>query len=136
MNTDSKKIETKQFNIPSFSISGRIRMVSKRLGLSGTNLLFNNEYFFGLKVGSKIIQIGNGKENGCIRTDNFKQPVIYVGTIICEFASKEKMFAFKYPDKIENEDIFFLYGTTESQIFTEHRDYVRFYAPEFILAEC
>lgn len=115
------------------SCSARIRKVSNRLGLSGNDIKFLSEPFFGLLPNSEIIQIGNGKENGVIRTDRFSYPVKYVGSVICQFTEKEKMYAFMLPEKPEGEDVFLLYGSTGYQIFTEHKDYVRVYAPEFIL---
>lgn len=73
----------------------QIRIVDKRLGMTGQNISFTNEVFFGLNVGEKIVQIGNGKENGTIRTDLFNSPIEYVGSIICQFEKPEKMYAFK-----------------------------------------
>lgn len=121
----------------------KIRIIDKALGLSGQNLEFVNEDFFGLKVGTFITQIGNGKNNGTIRTDTFAYPLEYVGAILCEFKEKEKMFAFKLPSKVSNEDVFLLYGSTGLQIFTEHTfsskdrlttkrtSYLRVYEPIF-----
>lgn len=137
----NNKSEMKQKNI---SDSAKIIIVDKRLGLSGQNILFNKEPFFGLNPNESIIQIGNGKENGTIRTDKFSFPVKYVGSFICQFDEPEKMFAFMLPEKINNEDIFLLYGSTGCQIFTESvfsmqdrhtgktTGYVRVYAPDFV----
>ncbi|MES2379867.1 MAG: hypothetical protein V4538_02425 [Bacteroidota bacterium] len=122
----------------------RIIIVDKHLGLSGKNLLFGNDDFFGLKVGEFVNQIGNGKENGTIRTDQFLYPVKYVGSIECQFEKKEKMFAFELPHKIDDANVYLLYGSTDSEIFTEAvysmkdkitkttTGYTRFYAPEFV----
>ncbi|HAF33554.1 hypothetical protein [Sphingobacterium multivorum] len=124
----------------------QIRIVGKSLGMVGQNLSFKKEDFFGLKPEESIIQIGNGKENGTIRTDRFEFPIKYVGSIICQFDKPEKMFAFLLPKKIDDEDIYLLYGTTGSEIFTEallsKKDrttgkttgYMRFYAPVFTKA--
>ena len=134
-------------NIPCCVGSASIRIVSRSLGLSGTNIRFKSEPFFGLEPNSEIIQIGNGKENGTIRTDKFSYPVKYVGSIICQFEKEEKMFAFQLPEKNADEDIFLLYGSTGSQIFTEAvtamknkksgkpSGYLRVYAPEFVVVE-
>lgn len=122
----------------------KIRLINKSLGMSGRNILFNKEEFFGLKPDEFIIQIGNGNENGTIRTDKFQYPIRYVGSIICQFDKQEKMFAFLLPEKIDNEDIFLLYGKTTNEIFTERvfsmkdrftgetTSYLRFYFPFFI----
>ncbi len=113
--------------------NAKVRIVDKRLGLSGQNIKFEREDFFGLKVGQSVVQIGNGKENGTIRTDVFKYPVKYVGSIILKFNQLEKMFAFLLPDKIDGDDIYLLYGSTEEEIFTEIEPcFMRFYAPQFI----
>ncbi len=122
----------------------QIKIVGKSLGMTGQNLHFKKEDFFGLKPEESIIQIGNGKENGTIRTDLFEFPIKYVGSIICQFDKPEKMFAFLLPQKIDDEDIYLLYGTTGNEIFTEallsKKDrttgqttgYMRFYAPVFV----
>lgn len=131
----SIEAQSPAFLVAGVSGSARIRSISKRLGLSGNNISFYPEPFFGLLPNSEVVQIGNGKENGVIRTDKFAYPVKYLGSIICQFSEKEKMFAFMLPEKPEGEDVFLLYGSTGDQIFTEHQDYVRVYAPEFILAD-
>jgi hypothetical protein len=122
----------------------KIRIVDKSLGMSGNNISFYDEEFFSLKPNESIIQIGNGKNNGTIRTDKFSYPIKYVGSIFIQFNKKEKMFAFLLPDKVNNESIYLLYGTTGSEIFTEavfsNKDritgkttaYLRFFAPNFI----
>ena len=122
----------------------KIRIVDKSLGMSGYNISFYDEEFFSLKPNESIIQIGNGKNNGTIRTDKFSYPIKYVGSIFIQFNKKEKMFAFLLPDKVNNESIYLLYGTTGSEIFTEavfsNKDritgkttaYLRFFAPNFI----
>ncbi|MEA4981439.1 MAG: hypothetical protein VB066_01850 [Paludibacter sp.] len=133
MNKDTKAIN-----------SARVRIIAKQLGLSGQNILFENEGFFGLNPGDKITQIGNGKENGTIRTDKFPFACEYVGSIICQFEKPENMFAFKIPEKNNEDDMYFIYGSTGTEIFTEAvfsmkdrltgkiSGYMRFYAPEFI----
>lgn len=122
----------------------KIRIVDKSLGMSGNNISFYDEEFFSLKPNESIIQIGNGKNNGTIRTDKFSYPIKYVGSIFIQFNKIEKMFAFLLPDKVNNESIYLLYGTTGSEIFTEavfsNKDritgkttaYLRFFAPNFI----
>ena len=122
----------------------KIRIVDKSLGMSGNNISFYDEEFFSLKPNESIIQIGNGKNNGTIRTDKFSYPIKYVGSIFIQFNKKEKMFAFLLLDKVNNESIYLLYGTTGSEIFTEavfsNKDritgkttaYLRFFAPNFI----
>ena len=122
----------------------KIRIISRHLGMSGKNVVFIDEEFFGLKPGEKIIQIGNGKENGTIRTDVFAYPVTYCGAIICQFKLPEKMYAFLLPEKDNDQDIYLLYGSTGLQIFTESlmamkskhtggiTSYVRCYDPQFI----
>ncbi|WP_353119468.1 hypothetical protein [Myroides odoratus] len=114
-----------------------------QLGLSGRNINFHKEDFFGLKPNQSVIQIGNGKENGTIRTDFFKSPIMYSGSIICQFDKKEKMYAFKLTEKEGDEELYLLYGSTGEEIFTEAvfsiksrvtgkiSSYMRFYKPEF-----
>ena len=53
----------------------KIRIVDKSLGMSGNNISFYDEEFFSLKPNESIIQIGNGKNNGTIRTDKFSYPI-------------------------------------------------------------
>lgn len=117
----------------------KIRIVSGQLGLSGQNIVFENEDFFGLKVGESVTRIGNGKENGVYRTDDFTSPVKYVGSTICQFEKPEKMYAFEAPEMVNDENVYFLYGSTGEQIFTEavyskktKKSYVRVYIPLFI----
>lgn len=119
----------------------KIRIIDNRLGLSGQNIQFKNEDFFGLKVGQKVVQVGDGRENGSFRTDSFKYPVKYVGSVMCQFSKAEKLFAFQLPDKINDEDVFLLYGSTGEEIFTEGSyskkrklGYMRFYVPVFFLS--
>lgn len=122
----------------------KLRIINKSLGMTGENLVFENENLFDLKPNESVIQIGNGKENGTIRTDKFIYPIKYVGSILCQFDQTEKMFAFLLPDKINDEDVYLLYGSTGKEIFTEavfsFKDrttggttgYMRFYAPTFV----
>lgn len=119
----------------------QIIKVDLRLGMSGNNIEFNQEAFFGLIPGSKVVQIGNGKENGTIRTDNFITPVTYKGSLMVQFEKLEKMYAFQVECNHVDEDVFFLYGSTGKEIFTEcgnktnNAGFMRFYAPEFTLYE-
>ena len=122
-----------------FSIS----IVSDRLAIIGDEIPFKKEPLFGLLPGTLINQIGNGKDNGCIRTDEFAYPVKYVGSIICDFQEKEKMYAFELPVKHDNKNIYLIYGSTGKEIFTEDTyskkektAYVRFYKPNFVLSDC
>ena len=69
----------------------KIRIVDKSLGMSGNNISFYDEEFFSLKPNESIIQIGNGKNNGTIRTDKFSYPIKYVGSIFIQFNKKEKI---------------------------------------------
>lgn len=121
-----------------------IRIVDNRLGMSGENISFSDKPFFGLKVGERVVQIGDGRENGTIRTDSFAYPLKYVGSIILQFDEQEEMFAFQLPEKVDNKEyVYLLYGTAGNEIFTEAvfskkdrvsgetTSYVRFYAPVF-----
>ncbi|HHT23142.1 MAG TPA: hypothetical protein GXZ87_07525 [Bacteroidales bacterium] len=117
----------------------KIRIISGRLGMSGTNIQFQNEDFFTLKVGDMVRKIGDGREHGLKRTDEFVEPIEYVGSIICQFSEKEKMYAFRLPQIINNENLYLLYGKTDSEVFTESiyspkgkKSYVRFYEPNFV----
>ena len=133
--------------------SFRILPVENYLGMAGKDIKFKNEKFFELNPGDCVIQIGNGKNNGTIRTDKFHYPVMYCGSIICQFhapeemAVPEKMFAFNVQESEDGESIYVLYGSTGHEIFTEYRyckkdrttgkpaSYVRFYKPEFVKAQ-
>lgn len=127
--------------------SAELRIVGGKLGLSGQNINFKNESFFSLEVGQMIIQIGNGKENGTIRTDLFINPVKYVGSIVCNFAKKEKLYAFMLSEKSSDVNYYVLYGSTPDEIFTEAvysmkdrvtgktSSYVRFYKPVFVIVD-
>lgn len=120
-----------------------IRIIENRLAMSGRDVSFSGEPFFGLLPGEKVSQVGDGRENGTIRTDSFGSPLVYRGSIVCEFQKPEKMFAFELPRKEDGSSLFFLYGTTGHEIFTEgvyaRKDrttkkvsgYMRFYAPVF-----
>lgn len=72
----------------------KIRIVDKSLGMSGNNISFYDEEFFSLKPNESIIQIGNGKNNGTIRTDKFSYPIKYVGSIFIQFNKKKKCLLF------------------------------------------
>lgn len=114
-----------------------IRKVNQRLGMSGNDIQFENEILFGLVPGTKIIQIGDGRENGTIRTDCFDFPVTYRGSLMVQFEKLEKMYAFQLECQVDDEDIYLLYGSTEYEIFTEagnktnNKGRMRFYAPVF-----
>jgi hypothetical protein len=113
--------------------------VNSRLGFYGKDVFFCNEELYGLKVGTDVISIGCGKENGTIRTDYFSLPVKYMGSLMCNFTNNsEKMFAFKSPIKHKEFDIYYLYGDTGHELFTEaiyskvrNLSFVRFYKPVF-----
>lgn len=112
--------------------------INSQLGIIGTNIEFINEDFYGLKVGESIIQIGDGRENGTIRTDVFKYHITYSGAIVCKFKEEEKMYAFKMPVLFNEQSVFLLYGDTGCEIFTEvatnkkrTNSYMRFYKPVF-----
>lgn len=110
------------------------------MALIGEELHFNNEKFFNLNPNTPIIQIGDGRDNGTIRTDKFICPIIYRGSIKIEILSGEKLFAFELSNKPNH---YLLYGSTGSEIFTEAINawkdritkkpsgYLRFYKPEF-----
>lgn len=115
----------------------QIRIIDERLGLSGNNIQFEKEPFFELNPDDEVLQIGDGRENGCIRTDKFNSPIKYMGSIILKFDKEEKMFAFKISGHEYDFDVFFLYGSTGLEVFTEAKytkklSYMRFYAPVFI----
>lgn len=124
----------------------QICCIGNRLGITGNDIPFIEKDFFGLKVGESVIQIGNGKENGTIRTDNFSFPIKYVGMVICQFDKAEEMYAFMLSEQNEGKDLFFIYGKSENEIFTEavysKKDrttgkptgFLRFYEPVFIKA--
>lgn len=109
--------------------------INRSPALIGNEIQFENEQFFGLQPGSEIIQIGNGKENGTIRTDKFVNPIKYVGSIEID---GEKKFAFHLPSKmLEDKSInhYLLYFKTEYEIgldvYSKSKHYVRWYKPEF-----
>lgn len=125
----------------------KLIILDGRLSIKGKDIEFNLETFFDLVPGQVISQIGNGKENGTIRTDKFVNPVEYIGTIMVQFQKLEKMYAFKLPESVDGDNLYFLYGSTGHEIFTEavysfnfNRTgkpfgYLRFYAPEFKILE-
>jgi hypothetical protein len=120
------------------------RIIEDKLGMSGRDVSFLKEPFFGLAPGDKVKQIGDGRENGTIRTDCFGTALVYRGSILCQFGKPEKMFAFEFPHSPDGDRLYLLYGSTGHEIFTEgvyaRKDrttkkvsgYMRFYAPVFI----
>ena len=116
-----------------------ITLIDRCLALSGDDFTFNDEPFFGLMPGDKITQIGDGRENGCIRTDKFIKPVQYVGSIDVQFQEVERMYAFEFFEKgTDGKPLYLIYGSTGAEIFTEclcyvkdKTGYLRFYEPVF-----
>jgi hypothetical protein len=121
----------------------KIRIVDKSLGMSGNNISFYDEEFFSLKPNESIIQIGNGKNNGTIRTDKFSYPIKYVGSIFIQFNKKEKCLLFYCQIKLIMK-VSICFTEQLVAIFTEavfsNKDritgkttaYLRFFAPNFI----
>lgn len=116
--------------------------VGNFLGIRGNDIVFENKDFFDLKVGEQIIQVGDGRENGCWRTDTFKYPLEYVGSINLQFSKLELWFAFLLPDKLDNENVYLIYSRTNEEIFADcyystdrqtkkASSYIRFYVPTF-----
>lgn len=116
----------------------RLRVVDRMCGLSGNDLQFEKEDFFGLKPGAAVIQIGDGRENGCVRTSEFEYPVIYKGSIMVDFGNDiRKMYAF-FVKKMNGEDVYFIYGSTGMEIYNENITNLktgafvcRWYKPQF-----
>ena len=123
-------------------------MESKKLlichspGLMGKDIIFNLIPFFNLLPNSEVTQIGDGRENGCVRTDFLTSKHKYVGSIIIDGL---EFFAFEIPNhilfEIENLDMtynyYLLYEKTEHEIFRyryfgkKSRCYVRWIKPIF-----
>ena len=116
----------------------RIISIDKRLSLIGQNLKFKQENFFDLIPGTIVTQIGDGRNTGTYRTDTFKNPVIYMGSIVYQFDEKETLYAFQLKPKHKNNNLYLLYGSTGDEIFTEEltnnqnkNSYMRYYTPQF-----
>lgn len=104
--------------------------IDKRMAARG-NLNLKQEPFFGLAANLFVTQIGDGRETGCYRTDNFCQPFKYAGSFIDK---NVKYFAFQVPENMlpeNSKNHFLLYESTGSEILSRKEDYVRFYSPEF-----
>ncbi len=104
--------------------------IDKRLAAKG-DIKLKKEPFFGLKVNSFVTEIGDGRENGCYRTDKFSQPFKYAGSFIDK---GEKYFAFQVPQKMlpgNSQKHFLLYETTGHEILCRTKTYVRFFAAKF-----
>lgn len=103
------------------------------LGLRG-NPEFDNKPFFDLQVGAMVKKIGDGRENGCYRTDDFVSPFRYCGSIQID---DDEFYAFELPLEIlddKNIPVFILYGSTGSEVLRETKGNYRFYVPIFTLA--
>lgn len=108
-------------------------IINKSLAVKG-EIEFTDEPFFSLRVGSMVSQIGDGRENGCVRTDRFAAPFEYVGSFKAKLTGVDsKFFAFKIPSTIyENSSPhYMLYGSTGLEVLRERIDYVRFMKPIF-----
>lgn len=111
--------------------------IDKSLAVKG-DIDFVHVPFFDLPVGSMVKQIGDGRENGCIRTDVFTEPFKYVGSFMASpLGVENEFFAFEIPASIykASEPHYLLYGSTGCEIVRETKDYYRFLKPQFILAE-
>tara|TARA_R110002050_G_scaffold295237_1_gene453843 strand:+ start:9502 stop:9852 length:351 start_codon:yes stop_codon:yes gene_type:complete len=111
--------------------------VDKTLAVKG-KIIFENKPFFSLPVGSLVKQIGDGRENGCIRTDIFTKPFKYVGSFKASpFTVENEYFAFEIPAEIyrSSEPIYLLYGSTGAEVIRETKTYYRFLKPEFKIIE-
>ena len=65
---------------------------------------FVEEPFLNLLPGTKIVEIGDGRNTGCYKTLKLKTYITYVGSITIE---KEKRFAFEIrPEEIDGWDLF------------------------------
>lgn len=105
-------------------------IIDKRMAVKG-DLELNKEFFFNLEVNSFVLQIGDGRETGSYRTDEFSQPFKYVGSFL---DNETKYFAFQVPKNMlpdNSQKHYLLYETTGHEILSRHKSYVRFYSPEF-----
>ena len=90
---------------------------------------FIQDHFFGIKPRSKVVQIGDGRENGCYRTDRFKIPFSYSGSFLLQGI---KYYAFQVPSEMLTKNSiphYILYESTGSEPLRRKRDYVRFFYP-------
>ena len=107
--------------------------VDGSLAVTG-NIAFEEKPFFGLPPNTMVKQIGDGRENGCVRTDVFREPFKYVGSFKASPTDVEnEFFAFEIPENWHNmaEPVYLLYGSTGSEVVRETKDYYRFIKPEF-----
>lgn len=106
-------------------------LIDKSLGVRG-ELGFTKEAFFSLSPDTDVIQIGDGRETGCYRTDLFVQPFKYVGSFIGREASK--YYAFQIPIIMlpaNSEPHYLLYETTGSEALRRTKSHIRFFSPVF-----
>lgn len=109
-------------------------IIDHSLGAKG-KIDFLQEPFFGIQPGTKILQIGNGRETGCHRTDFFVEPFAYVGSFIASPENEEvKYYAFEVPINMlpdNSESHYLLYESTGSEVLRRRTNYDRFISPVF-----
>lgn len=109
-------------------------IISKSLAVKGI-IDFKKENLYGLEPDTPVLQIGNGKENGCIRTDYFVKPFYYVGSFIGINDDGDcKYYAFRIPEDMlpkKSEPHYLLYEDTGHELCRHRKDYTRFLKPIF-----
>lgn len=102
--------------------SYRKLLISKHEAICGESVEFEPVDFFGLRPGEEVKSIGDGRENGCVRTDHFTVPHRYVGKINID---GEDNYAFEVPKVITSrgsgvdpeKSYFLLYQRLTEEIF-------------------
>jgi hypothetical protein len=109
-------------------------IIDNSLGAKG-KIDFSQEPFFGIQPDTKILQIGDGRETGCYRTDFFVQPFTYVGSFVATPENEEvKYYAFEVPISMlpdDSESHYLLYESTGSEVLRRKTSYNRFITPVF-----
>ncbi|MDE5421751.1 hypothetical protein L3073_05990 [Ancylomarina sp. DW003] len=109
-------------------------IIDKSLGATG-QIDFLQEPFFEIQPDTKILQIGDGRETGCNRTDFFVEPFTYVGAFIAAPEGKDvKYYAFEVPVNMlpdDSEPHYLLYESTGLEVLRRKTDYDRFINPVF-----
>ncbi len=104
-------------------------------GIKGVDIEFIKEKLFDLEPGVFVTQIGDGRNNGSYRTDNFVQPFQYVGSLKIDMDGEmAKVYCFQVPPEMIptlSEQAYLLYESTEFEILRRDKKYMRWMVPIF-----